>query len=359
MRHRLLADGGTLFLDEAGELALETQAMLLRVLEGQGFRRLGGGVELCPDVRVLAATHKDLAQARLDQTFRVEEPKGVALGHPPGQKYVAVVATVSEGRLQSYSASQDSDWERSEPATLAEGMLSAPVMAYDGDELCFVVMNQDHQLELWTGREGTWRRAETLDTGGKKALSTASLARYENAVHAVALVEGGDILHWSIGLAALKIASHGKLPIQSSLRPALSTDPVKSARDSDDEDTDPVEVSRLICLAFHGEHLRKATLRAISLRTSPTPTAFSTAASIPSFPGGKTASLFSATTPTSCSTRRPGSSAMRPTRTRRSPTTCGASKLPWPCPTSGSRCSRATATRSMPAPGTTPSTRSA
>jgi two-component system response regulator AtoC len=56
-----IADGGTLFLDEISDLAPHLQPKLLRVLEGKGFRRHGGAVEITPDVRVIAATSRDLS----------------------------------------------------------------------------------------------------------------------------------------------------------------------------------------------------------------------------------------------------------------------------------------------------------
>ncbi len=64
------ANGGTLFLDEIGEMPLGTQVKLLRVLEEKEFMRVGGNRILKVDVRVLAATNKDLEKAVSRQEFR-------------------------------------------------------------------------------------------------------------------------------------------------------------------------------------------------------------------------------------------------------------------------------------------------
>ena len=64
------ADGGTIFLDEVGDMSLKTQAKVLRVLQEQVVERVGGGGGMRVDVRVLAATNKDLREAIDEKIFR-------------------------------------------------------------------------------------------------------------------------------------------------------------------------------------------------------------------------------------------------------------------------------------------------
>ena len=65
-----LADGGTIFLDEVGELPLELQPKLLRVLQEGEFEPLGSSKTVKVDVRIVAATHRDLKQMAMDGAFR-------------------------------------------------------------------------------------------------------------------------------------------------------------------------------------------------------------------------------------------------------------------------------------------------
>jgi transcriptional regulator with GAF, ATPase, and Fis domain len=65
-----LAHGSTLFLDEVGELPLEVQIKLLRVLQEKQIERLGSPTTIAIDVRIIAATNRDLEKAVRDKTFR-------------------------------------------------------------------------------------------------------------------------------------------------------------------------------------------------------------------------------------------------------------------------------------------------
>ncbi len=81
-----LADKGTIFLDEIGEMPLSTQVKILRVLESGEFMRVGGYENIIVDVRVLAATNRDLSKEVLNGNFREDlyyRLKSVNLHIPP------------------------------------------------------------------------------------------------------------------------------------------------------------------------------------------------------------------------------------------------------------------------------------
>jgi two-component system response regulator AtoC len=100
-----LADGGTLLLDEIGEMAPALQAKLLRVLETRTFRRVGGRADITVDVRVVAATHRDLKKMVADGQFREDlyfRLNVVPVQVPPLRERTADIAVLAEYFVQRF-----------------------------------------------------------------------------------------------------------------------------------------------------------------------------------------------------------------------------------------------------------------
>ncbi len=96
------ASGGTLFLDEIGELPSGAQAALLRVLETKKLIRVGGDRDISVDVRVVAATHRDLEALCTAGTFRADlyyRLHGVTIAVPPLRKRVDEIKPLAEAFL--------------------------------------------------------------------------------------------------------------------------------------------------------------------------------------------------------------------------------------------------------------------
>ncbi len=100
------ADGGTLFLDEVSEIPLATQVKLLRFLQSREFERVGGNETLKVDVRVLAATNRDLKQRILEGRFREDlyyRLNVVTLEIPPLRERASDIPALAAFFLRKYA----------------------------------------------------------------------------------------------------------------------------------------------------------------------------------------------------------------------------------------------------------------
>ena len=121
-----LAEGGTLFLDEIGDVQLATQVKLLRVLQEREFERLGGHETLKADVRLIAATNKDLERAIEQGTFREDlfyRLNVFPIFIPPLRERKPDVLLLADHFLQRFSAEHGRDIRRL--ATPAIDMLTS------------------------------------------------------------------------------------------------------------------------------------------------------------------------------------------------------------------------------------------
>ena len=121
-----LAHGGTLFLDEVGELSPATQVKLLRVLQEREFERLGGVSPVKVDVRLIAATHRDLEAAVKAGTFREDlyyRLQVFELFMPPLRERQADILLLADHFVEKVASTQGKDVRRI--STSAIDMLAA------------------------------------------------------------------------------------------------------------------------------------------------------------------------------------------------------------------------------------------
>jgi two-component system response regulator AtoC len=117
-----VADGGSLFLDEIGDLAPAAQAKLLTFVEQRAFRRLGATAPRTVDVRLIAATHRDLAAMVAAGRFRADlwyRLSAVVLRVPPLRERVEDLAPLAEHFLAEASREYRRHWRGLSPDALA------------------------------------------------------------------------------------------------------------------------------------------------------------------------------------------------------------------------------------------------
>lgn len=158
-----IAHRGTVFLDEIGDLALEVQPKLLKVLEDQRFRRLGDVRDLPVDLWLIAATHQDLSQGVRDGSFRSDlyfRLSTIPLQVPPLRQRPEDISLLAElllkemanqlghGRLTLSAAAHRALAEYSWPGNVRElrNVLERAVLLAEGDVLAVEDLRFQHEL---------------------------------------------------------------------------------------------------------------------------------------------------------------------------------------------------------------------
>jgi DNA-binding NtrC family response regulator len=215
-----LAHRGTLFLDEIGDLPMALQAKILRLVQERQFERVGGVQTLSVDVRVVAATNRDLRQAVARKEFREDlffRLSVFPVEIPPLRRRRGDILVLAEACLARYAgemgrkglklseASRRALLEHSWPGNVRElqNCLERAVILCDGPEI------QPQHLRIGGGDSSGPRLEDVLDLSGTLAeVSERASARAEEEAIRLALTEsGGDraaaAARLGIGLAAL------------------------------------------------------------------------------------------------------------------------------------------------------------
>ncbi len=169
-----LADGGTLFLDEIGELPVPLQAKLLRALQEQEFERVGGTRPVRVNVRLVAATNRDLASAIRNGTFRQDlyyRLNVVSLHLPPLRERREDIAALARHFARTYGAAI-----RHRPVELTQAAL---------DRLCAHDWPGNvRELENTIERAVVLATSQTLGTDDFRDVTTVAPSR-DTSTHAV------------------------------------------------------------------------------------------------------------------------------------------------------------------------------
>ncbi len=116
-----MADGGTIFLDEIGDISAKTQVALLRVLQEREFERVGGTEPIKVDVRIIAATHRNLEEMVQEGTFREDlyyRLRGVMIEMPPLRSRLQDLPALTHHLLSRIAEERDEPMKRMSPEAI-------------------------------------------------------------------------------------------------------------------------------------------------------------------------------------------------------------------------------------------------
>jgi DNA-binding NtrC family response regulator len=175
-----LADGGTVFLDEIGEISQEIQTRLLRFLQERDFERVGGNQRLRVDVRIIAATNRNLEQAVTDGSFRQDlyhRLNVIPIALPPLRERKEDIAHLAGHFLRRFSAETKKSF--SQIAADAQQTLVAYPWPGNVRELANVI---ERAIVLGDGPELTLHHLPARVIGERAEIVTAPLI-YHDAVN--------------------------------------------------------------------------------------------------------------------------------------------------------------------------------
>ena len=204
-----LADGGTIFLDEIGDLPAETQVTLLRVLQERVFERVGGQAALSADVRVIAATNRDLQAAIAAGDFRSDlyyRLNVFPIYIPPLRERQEDIPALVDAFISRHASKSASPVRRVSEETLAR--LQAYSWPGNVRELQNVIERAliVCDTEYLTVDE-RWLQTEAVDVAASHASKqmqplAETLATHERSVIEAALAETGGLVSGRFGAAA-------------------------------------------------------------------------------------------------------------------------------------------------------------
>ena len=196
-----LADGGTLFLDEIGDMSLDVQAKVLRVIEEASFERVGGVKRICVDARIVAATNRDLAALIREGKFREDlfyRIHVVTLALPPLRARKDDIPVLVEHFLAKYGER----YNRNPPPLSPEAM--AALLAWDWPGNVRELENTVNQIVLLgekrfmaPGRPGG--RGVPVASGGHRAAASSCSAERATTLKAALDAAAQDIERRMIG----------------------------------------------------------------------------------------------------------------------------------------------------------------
>lgn len=181
-----LGEGGTLFLDEVGDLPFSLQAKLLRFLQERVFERVGGREEIAVDIRIVCATHQDLATLIKDGRFREDlyyRLSEIVVAIPPMREREGDLTLLAHAFLEKFSKSQSRSLQGFSPEALQaieayrwpgnaremENFIKRAVIMTDGPQ----ITQQDLGLNLSTQEVEPLNLRQVREEAERKALVRA------------------------------------------------------------------------------------------------------------------------------------------------------------------------------------------